>query len=423
MKALSQKISAHRRDIVVLNLVALGATILLWVFLSGKWAEDQNFDYFTYYQPVARRLLNGGGLREATGAPATHYPPGFSILLAGVFGAAKLTGISEGILLKCFILICGLLTATLLYLIAMQVFSARIALIAGLLWATYPFFLWLSKQPNSETPFMVLFLAAICSYVAFWPDTARLGWPAARTSILAGLTSLVRPAAFLLSVVLAVLLLCWRRDLRMRQRLTAAVLLLVGNVIAILPWEVWVWQQKGHWILLSENTPNNLVVGMNFGAKPQGSGVLLPVDANVRELMRDADAHYYRITTVGGLARYLLEKARQEPVTVLQFLLLKARRAWYGTNAQWLENWTAAIQIVYLCAIVAGAVIALRRRGPPRHYAVLAILCTCYIWALTVLVLPLLRYMIPAMSLLIVLMAVFIDWLIQHARGTPALST
>lgn len=419
MKALFQELSRHRRDVVLLNAVMLAATLLFWVFLPDRWEKDQNYDYLTYYQPVAQRLLNGAGLREASGAPATHYPPGYSILLAGVFGAAKITGVSQVAALSCFILICSALSVMLVYAIALSVFGGRIALVSGLLWATYPFFLWLSKQPNSETPFLVFFLATIYSFVAFWPEHVRPEWPAVRTGILAGLTSLVRPASILLSFILAALLVYGRRDLRFSRRAIAALLLLAGNVAAVMPWEIWVWQQKGRWILLSQGSPVGLIEGMNFALGARGSGVPLRISPNIRELMTEASAHPERISTIGGVVRFLLEKARHDPATVLEFLLFKARRAWYGTQAQWLESWTAAIQALYLCIILAGAVIALRWRGPPFHYALLALLCTGYIWAMSLVVVPLLRYMIPAMSLLMVLAAVCINRLLEKA-ASPA---
>jgi len=327
-----------------------------------------------------------------------------------------LTGIGEEAALKVFILVCSALTVTLLYAIALRIFGEHVALLTGLLWATYPFFLWLSKQPNSETPFLVLFLATIYSFIAFWSAAVRPEWPSIRTGLLAGLTSLVRPAAVVLSVVLAIVLLYVRRDLQTKRRFRAAVLLLFGNLMAVMPWEVWVWQQSGHWILLGRSSKVSLVEGMNFALRPQGSGVPLQVDPKIRDLMAKADGHQERIDTLGGLTRFLLAEARTDPVTVGRFLLFKGRRAWYGTQAQWLENWTAVIQIVYLCVILAGAALALRKRDGRRDYALLAILCAAYFWAMTLIVVPLLRYMVPAMSLLMVLAAVFAVWLFKRVR-------
>ncbi|MGH7866574.1 MAG: ArnT family glycosyltransferase, partial [Candidatus Dormibacteraceae bacterium] len=395
MKALFEDLSTRKRDVALLNLAMLVVILVFWATLSGRWEQDQNYDYLTYYGPVAQRLVDGVGLWEPSGAVAAHYPPGFSILLAGVYEIADLTGIGEETALKLFILMCSALSVTLLYAIAVRIFGERVALLAGLLWATYPFFLWLSKQPNSETPFLVLFLATIYSFIAFWPGTVRPEWPSIRTGLLAGLTSLVRPAAVLLSVVLAVVLLYVRRDLQTKRRLRAAVLLLFGNLLAVMPWEVWVWQQSGQWILLGRSSKVSLVEGMNFALRPQGSGIPLQVDPKIRDLMAKADAHQERIDTLGGVMRFLLEEARTDPVTVGRFLLFKGRRAWYGTQAQWLENWTAVIQAGYLSVILAGAIFALRRRDGRRNYALLSILCAAYFWAMTLIVVPLLRYMVP----------------------------
>jgi hypothetical protein len=89
--------------------------------------------------------------------------------------------------------------------------------------------------------------------------------------------------------------------------------------------------------------------------------------------------------------------------------VLKAARSWYGTDAMTHELPIAAIQIIYLLFIVLGVRIAWRR-FPKNRLIVCALLgVALYFWGMTVLVLSILRYMVPAMGLLLIFAATAVD--------------
>ncbi len=416
-------VRAHR-NLLIAQAVAVLALVLLWTGLQGIWRENQNFDYTTYYEPVARRLLAGVGFREPSGAPAAFYPPGFSLYLAGIFGVAQAIGISEQLALRSAILLCTVVSVSLLYAAVKLIFDEPTAFIAALLWATYPFFLWLGKQPNSETPFMVFFLAAIYTLVRTCL-APRPAWTwAAFTGVFVGLASLVRPIAVVYALVCCIGLWLMARSVSRPARVLLVLCLVAGNVAAVLPWEAWVYAQDGERILLDRNSGWSLIDGMTFALHPRASGVQLEVGPDVRDLMEKADRNRDQVSSVGALVRFLASEARQRPLAVARLMFLKARRAWYGTNAQWLESGTAAVQIVYLALAVAGLVLLIRSGDAVRRgFAAFAVATVLYFWGMAVLVLPLLRYMIPAMSLLMVLIAVLCRWVANRMRApaeTPA---
>ncbi len=395
------------RNLLIVQAVAMLALALLWTGLQGIWRENQNFDYSTYYEPVARRLLAGGGFREPSGAPAAFYPPGFSLYLAAIFGAAHATGIPEEPALRVAILICTLLSVSLLYAAVKLIFDEQTAVIAALLWATYPFSLWLGKQPNSETPFMVFFLAGIYALVRTCREPKPSWTWAALTGVCVGLAALVRPIAVVYALICCCGLWLMARGISSRSRVALMLCLVAGNVAAVLPWEAWVYAQDGERILLDRNSGWSLIDGMTFALHPRASGVQLEVSPDVRDLMEEADRNRGQISSVGGLVRFLATEARQRPLAVARLLLLKARRAWFGTNAQWLETGTAWVQVVYLVLAVAGLVLLFRSQDTvERGFAAFTVATIVYFWGMAILVLPLLRYMIPAMSLLMVAIAV-----------------
>src|SRR5207245_11120905 len=97
--------------------------------------------------------------------PATGTPPGYPLILSGLFrlsGALNLSDAAATLALACVAMgICSVLV----YAIARSVWGAAPALLAPLIWMTYPFTLWLTKQPNSEIPFLIVFYGA---FGLFW---------------------------------------------------------------------------------------------------------------------------------------------------------------------------------------------------------------------------------------------------------------
>src|SRR6266850_3828676 len=78
--------------------VVLASVLFSLAFLAvlpSRWNRSQSVDYPIYYAPVARNLLDGKGFLTAEGRPAVAYPPGYPLLLAGVFAVARVTGFSE----------------------------------------------------------------------------------------------------------------------------------------------------------------------------------------------------------------------------------------------------------------------------------------------------------------------------------------
>ena len=113
--------------------------------------------------------------------------------------------------------------------------------------------------------------------------------------------------------------------------------------------------------------------------------------------------------SVGVLVSILTEKLRTAPLTVAKRFSLKAARSQHGTNSGWFEKTIMPIQAVYLMLILWASRAAWRHGGRAVELTMCAWLVTAYCWAMTVMVLSMLRYMVPVMGLLFVLIpAVFL---------------
>jgi hypothetical protein len=130
------------------------------------------------------------------------------------------------------------------------------------------------------------------------------------------------------------------------------------------------------------------------------------------QLTRDAIDNYKDLKTTGSIARFLLTKARDEPAAVAQLFLLKAARSWYGNESHAFERWIFVIQLPYLPFVVLGARELWRGNRQQRNFLLVVAATMLYFWAMTTFTgMPLLRYLVPAISLVMIVAAVAVDGL------------
>ena len=394
----------------VLFVLAVAVAALFWSLLPAEYRENQSTDYTSSYEPVAQALLSGRGLTDEAGELATRYPPGFSLLLAATWGLGRAVGLSDTAALLALRLLCAGLSAVLLYALARLVWPRAAALLVGGVWACYPFFLWITKQPNSEVPFIPVFFAAL---LVFWLAVLRRprAWPLyLLAGALVGAAMLIRPAAVGLGVVMAVLVLLLARPVSRRARLELTALLLLGNALVVAPWLGAVYAATGEVIPLSSGGTVTLKDGLTFLVVDKDYRQDVAVAADVAALQSEFQRRRGEMTSTGNLLAIVLDEARQTPAAFARFTFNKAARSWYGTDSRTLEGPTLAVQAIYLFLIVWGsaavclsrAPAAFERPGDLRRMVAGNWLIVAYFWAMTMTVVPLLRYMLPVMGPLFV---------------------
>ena len=385
-------------------------TLLFQAVLPTGLRVAESTDYAQIYEPVARNILAGRGITIGAGTPATTYPPGYPLILAGLFGLSGLLNLPEGVAHVALASLAMGISCALVYAVARTVWRPAAALVAPLIWMTYPGALWLTKQPNSEIPFFIVFYGAFC--LVWYALIEPRGGGHRRyfvAGLLVGAAALIRPIAIGVGVVFAVVIWLARRDLPARLRLGLVTSLLLGNLVAVFPWEVWVYQQTGRVAPLSTNGAVSMQDGLVFALDPLGYRQEIKIPGNVQLLMQDASARSTELRSLRDIVAFMAGELKERPVAVGELLALKVARSWYGTDSGRHEAALLLIQAVYLGVVLWASVAAWKRGGPSKQLAVATWMTGAYFWGMTALVLPLLRYMVPAIGLLFVLLPVLVQ--------------
>lgn len=387
-------------------LIAIVIQIAFLVALPRTDRINQSTDYVVFYAPVAQNILKGKGLINQDGKLASDYPPGYPVYLAANFRLADLLGVARGSMIIATNILLMAMSCLLVLRVAESVFNQQVAVFSAILWVTYLFNLWLVKQPNSEVPFILLFYTALWFFLRGVNHCRQASFVTA--GALLGVAALVRPIALFLPFML-VLLLLLQPSIALGRRFVYALSVVLMFVIVILPWEIKLKSDTDHIVPLSTNGPSSMLDGLTFAAKMGKEGDRAWVPGAVERLAWHIRENQRSLHTVGDVAQFMAAQARKDPAAVIEMGLMKTLRCWYGTNAMWHERPTALIQAAYLLLAIPGIWLA-RRRFPEKHFLSLSLLViVIYFWAMTVMVLSILRYMVPAMGILLMFGAVSLD--------------
>ncbi|MDX1664352.1 MAG: glycosyltransferase family 39 protein [Candidatus Promineifilaceae bacterium] len=386
---------------------AIAVTLLFWAVLPSSASGVDSGDYLAFYKPVGKSIAEGEGLRRADGSPAIRYPPGYPLLLAGVFAISDVVGTDGDLAVNLLILLSMAATAVLLYLVARTLWGPWLALAPALLWISYPFALWATKQPLSETPFTAFFLG---SFALLWwlidrsrTTSAKQTAVAFSLGLLIGYTMLIRPVAIGLPFIFGALILLLKTHVTPSRRLLLGGALFFGSLLVVVPWEAWLHANTGRFILLSSGGPASIRDGLTFAVYDKGYREEFDVPGDVVAFMEDVHARRAELNTTGAYIELLVEETVNQPATVGRLLVLKMARSWYGTDSGRYEHFILPLQLGYLLLIGVSSVFAWRQGGDVRKLLFVVCVVVLYFWGMTVLVLSTLRYLVPAFSILFLL--------------------
>ncbi len=389
------------RDRITLTLLTVLVLVVFWSALPSRFQANQNYDYFCCYQVAAHNWIEGKGFTFANGAFAARYPPGFSVSLAGMFLVGRWIG--EDLAVRILIVLCGVASVLALYSCGRSIGDAWTGRIAGVCLITYPFFLWLFKQPNSELLFLPFVLWGFYGYLRLTAEpTDHSPWKwAALAGLCWGLSTLVRPISLLLPFAIGGCLILFCRNRKLGHRVFLAVVLVATFIVTIFPWELVARRELGRWILIA-NDNNSFLDGMTFALPGGIQANPPPVDPEIFAMMQRAAASPERLRSIGGFLNFMKDESQANPGAVVKLIYLKATRTWYATHEGYFETANLVIQLIYL--FFCGVGLWWMRRS--RHAEALGILTVlaCF-WFMTILVLPLLRYMVPPTAVMLLAMA------------------
>jgi len=201
-----------------------------------------------------------------------------------------------------------------------------------------------------------------------------------------------------------------------------ALLLLAGSLLIIFPWEMQMFFETGHLVFLSSAGHNPVTVGLTFALRDTaGHGwPAVPNDVLIlMERIKTAD-----LNSIFSIFSFLLKEAINSPVPVFKLLGLKIVQAWYATSQMWFEKSILAVQLFYLVPGLAGVIYAIKKyKEKLRNIIFLLSIVFCF-WGITFLALSIMRYMVPAMGVVIIFSAISINLVAAHLfKKIPLRST
>lgn len=394
----ARRVAALPQSPILLLLAGLVCGALFHWLAPGSLRHDWTTDYVA----PTEALLEGRGLRAENGAVLTSHPPVFPVLLAAEYRFAEGLGLDRLTVTSSYAVLLLAATAALLGTFAGRRFGSRAGWVAWAGAMLGPPLLFATLRPLSVIPFLLALSVAVVSAVeASARERGKLR-PAAASGAALGLGLLTRAIALYLPLLFAVLLVVVGRGARRARWASAAVLLLVAAAV-IAPWILWLRVETGQWVPVASNAGRSLRDGLSFNAKEFREPLDLP--AGVERVSASALARYEEIVGFGSYLSFWRGELLRSPGDVLQTVLYKSARAWYGTDRQAarLERGGLVLALGYLLATVGAAILLRRRRdGDPWARAlILAVVATgLYFWGMATMALSIARYMIPVYALL-----------------------
>ncbi len=247
--------------------LALGSILLVAVGLRAAWLayvnvdpNDGRFDDTLFYYNGANLLARGFGYVAPFGGgePTAQWPPGYTALLALVY----LLGAKSLIAVKALNVGLAMVSIVLTYLLASRLFDRNVGLVAALLLAAFPSYVYLSTLVLAENLFMPAFLLAVLLMV-HWGTGGRQ--PTALQSLAVGgviaFAGLVRAEGlWLLAPALGVWLVAFHGWVRAARQV---LFVLVGVAVILTPWTVRNAIQLDSFVVVRTASSSSLAVGLN----------------------------------------------------------------------------------------------------------------------------------------------------------------
>ena len=221
-----------------LTVATLAVIVLLAVGVRAAWIAyanvnplDGRFDDTIFYLESAKSLARDFTFRDQFGRYTAHWPPGYPLVLSGVFATAG----AHLLAAKALNVALSAATVLLTYALGARLFGVRAGMLAALLLALSPGHAYFSTLVMAEVLFCFGFLAVVALLVWWTLDAERASWQRLLAlGIATGCLTLVRAEAVFLPAAFALL---WKVALPgWRLVLRYSAIFALGFVLVLTPW-------------------------------------------------------------------------------------------------------------------------------------------------------------------------------------------
>ena len=268
--------------------------IIFISLLPSELSSNDSMDYDIYYSVMAERIAENGEFvssfyfndhvaSDKSGEFVTRFPPGHPLIIAATYWTSDQLGVSRDKLIKLTFVLFYALSACLIYKIAGLFFNGWIPYLSTIIWVLYPFNLWITKQPNSEIPFLLFFLWAIYFFlIGTISNSSKYILMASILISAAMLTraiSLLVPVIFVISYILSSNYIHnFKVESTFNKCLKNSLIMVAVPLLIILPWEVVMYQETGKIIPLASSGKASIEIANDKLAAPRPDGTKIVSD-------------------------------------------------------------------------------------------------------------------------------------------------
>lgn len=146
---------------------------------------------------------------------------------------------------------------------------------------------------------------------------------------------MIRPIAIGVGVVLGLVLWLALPGVSKRFRILLVGMLLAGNLAVLAPWETFLFVKTSRVVFLSTSGVFSIRDGLTYALDyKKGYRQEMHVSKRMETVMQDVLylTRSHRLETFGAVVSVVTKEMQVHPIAIAELFLLKAGRAWYGTD-------------------------------------------------------------------------------------------
>jgi len=375
--------------------------IIFYLLIPESYKNNESSDYISFYEPVAKNIAYKGFFIDDIENLGFRYPPGFSIILAVIFILSDIFFISHENAVFIFSILCISFSSIIIYLISKNIFGEKKALIAPILFTTYPLLLWTIKQPNSESPFMLLILYSLYIIQKIFNNNEKkyeiyiLGFTIAYSI-------LIRPIAILLPLIVIFFFILHYLNSKKTKTIKYIIAFSVICFITLLPWEIYAYSKINKVILISTSGGAGIYDGLTYNINLKKYREKIQYSDEIENLMIRIKEKTSLKSKPSEVLSVVIYEFYNNPIDVIKLYLIKFSRAFYATDSQRNENIIFIIQVFYLNFLFICLFLFYKYKKQNLLFNMF-ILCTFfYFIAMSTIALSIVRYIVPVTSYLFI---------------------
>ncbi|MFZ1728674.1 MAG: hypothetical protein WAV84_00980 [Bacteroidota bacterium] len=371
------------------------------------------------YYPLGSSIVDGQAY-ALKGEKFSNVAPGFPVIISGVLWLSRSLSLPFDTFFEIILTTMLGISAYTLFSISLSYYKAKYSFAVAATMLIYPLTVSLNMQPLSEIPFILMLYLSVLMYVRSFGEKQKIYWYSFAMGLLLAISIMIRPIAIGLPIVFIIFIVV-NRTWSPLTRIKSITTLLLGVLPIVIVYSVWTCRYDECRIIPSGNAVPSLRVGLIFAVEKAGNRTAIPLPKGVRDLMSDYAVALTDVSTIDGVLTSVLRLTVKYPLESVMLAGYKILRSLYATDSGNQELMIGLIQILFLLPAAIGGYRYIRMESKYSPF-MLIFGIFLYFWFITFISLSIVRYMVPAITLLFVFTPCLICNNMNRVKNTGAVT-